>query len=42
MARNGESGIGARARSALFVGACAAVFVALAACAIYAVVSLAV
>ncbi|HXQ46064.1 MAG TPA: hypothetical protein VN806_05570 [Caulobacteraceae bacterium] len=42
MARNSEINAAGRAREMLFVGACAAVFVVIAACAIYAVVTLAI
>jgi len=42
MARNSEINAGGRAREMLFVGACAAIFVVIAACAIYALVRMAV
>jgi hypothetical protein len=42
MARNSQINAASRAREMLFVGACAAIFVVIAACAIYAVVRLAI
>jgi hypothetical protein len=41
MARNAQPTLATKARELLFVGGCAAVFVTLAACAVYAVVMLA-